>query len=103
MVKTSAIFALVAKEAGIEIVVSMSMLPSRRDTKSPVLMDHWLSERVLDFAGIPVTHLRAGIFSEWLFYVSHLIRQGRFVSRGPPRLATRPSPPRTWVDLSRRS
>ena len=60
MVKTSAIFGLVAKEAGVEIVVSMSMLPSRRDTKSPVLMEHWLSERVLDFAGIPVTHLRAG-------------------------------------------
>jgi len=52
MVKTSAIFGLVAKEAGVEIVVSMSMLPSRRDTTSPVLMEHWLSERVLDFAGI---------------------------------------------------
>ena len=83
MVKTSAIFGLVAKEAGVEIVVSMSMLPSRRDTTSPVLMEHWLSERVLDFAGIPVTHLRAGIFSEWLFYVSHLIRQGRFVMPWP--------------------
>jgi uncharacterized protein YbjT (DUF2867 family) len=82
-VKASAIFGLVAKEAGVEIVVHMSMLPSRRDTKSPVAMDHWLSERVLDFAGIPVTHLRAGIFSEWLFYVSHLIRQGRFVMPWP--------------------
>src|SRR5260370_18151176 len=83
MVKTSAIFGLVANEAGVEIVVSMSMLPSRRDTKSPVLMEHWLSERVLDFAGIPVTHLRAGLFSEWLFYASHLIRQGRFVMPWP--------------------
>ena len=89
MVKTSAIFGLVAKEAGVEIVVSTSMLPSRRDTKSPVLMDHWLSERVLDFAGIPITHLRAGLFSEWLFYVSHLIRPGpvrdAVAGRGSPR------------------
>ena len=83
MVMASAIFGLVAKEAGVEIVVSMSMLPSRRDTKSPVLMEHWLWERVLDFAGIPVTHLRAGLFSEWLFYVSRLIRQGRFVMPWP--------------------
>ncbi len=90
MVKTSAIFGLVAKEAGVEIVVSMSMLPSRRDTKSPVLMEHWLSERVLDFAGIPVTHLRAGLFSEWLFYVSHLIRQGRFVMPWPTEARHRP-------------
>jgi hypothetical protein len=29
-----------------------------------VVMEHRLSERVLDFARIPVTHLRAGIFSE---------------------------------------
>jgi hypothetical protein len=92
MVKTSAIFGLVAKEAGVEIVVNISMLPSRRDTKSPVLMDHWLSERVLDFAGIPVTHLRASIFSEWLFYVSHLIRQGRLVMTARARVVARPRP-----------
>src|SRR5260370_4890040 len=65
------------------MVVNMSMPPSRRDPKSPVVMEHCLSERALDFAGIPVTHLRASIFSEWLFYVSHLIRQGRFVMPWP--------------------
>ena len=52
------------------------MLPSRRETKSPVLMERWRSDRVLELTGIPVTHLRAGLFSEWLFYVSRLIRQG---------------------------
>src|SRR5262249_18697114 len=83
MVKSSAIFGLVAKEAGVEIVVSMSMLPSRRDTKSPVLMAHWLSERVLHSRVIPVPHLGAGLSSEWLLYVSHLIRQGRFVMPWP--------------------
>src|SRR5260370_7204362 len=56
MVKTSAIFGLVAKEAGAEIVVSMSMLPSRPPTNTPVLTQHSPSHRALHFPTIPVTH-----------------------------------------------
>src|SRR5258708_21502717 len=59
------------------------MAPWRRVRKRLGLIDDWLSERVVDFAGIPVTHRRAGIFSEWLFYVSHLTRQGRLVMPWP--------------------
>src|SRR5258708_33227010 len=59
------------------------MAPWRRVRKRLGLIDDWLSERVVDFAGIPVTHRRAGIFSEWLFCVSPLIRQGRFVMPWP--------------------
>jgi NAD(P)H dehydrogenase (quinone) len=76
LVQATVIFAQAAKEAGVEIVANMSQWNSRPSAKSPATISHWLSEQVLDWSAVPVAHLRATIFSEWLLWVSRSIRQG---------------------------
>jgi uncharacterized protein YbjT (DUF2867 family) len=65
-------FAAAAGEAGVEAIVNMSQISARRDAKSHAAQDHWLSELILNWAGIPVTHLRPTFFSEWLTYKAQL-------------------------------
>jgi uncharacterized protein YbjT (DUF2867 family) len=76
LVHATVIFAQAAKEAGVEIVASMSQWNSRPSAKSPATINHWLSERVFDWSAVPVAHLRATYFSEWLVWVARSIRQG---------------------------
>ena len=74
IVSASATFAQAAKEAGLELIVNMSQLPARRDANSPASLNHWLSEEVLNWSGVPVTHIRATFFMEWLLWVAPLIK-----------------------------
>jgi NAD(P)H dehydrogenase (quinone) len=61
-------FAQAAKEAGVTAIVNISQMTSRRDSNSHAARNHWLSEQVFDWCGIPVTHLRPTLFTEWLLY-----------------------------------
>jgi len=76
LVHATVIFAQAAKEAGVEIVANMSQWNSRPSAKSPATINHWLSERVFDWSAVPVAHLRATFFCEWLVWVARSIRQG---------------------------
>lgn len=76
MVQATTQFAQAAKEAGVDAIVNMSQKIAREDARSHAAFDHWLSERVFDWSGIPVTHLRPTFFAEWLLYLSAMIRQG---------------------------
>jgi NAD(P)H dehydrogenase (quinone) len=78
-VEASVIFAQAAKEEKLEIVANMSHKQSRPYARSKATMAHWLSEQVFDWSGVPAAHLRVTFFAEWLLYISHLIRQGRYV------------------------
>jgi uncharacterized protein YbjT (DUF2867 family) len=69
-------FAQAAKEAGVDAIVSMSQKIARPDARSHDAFDHWLSERVFDWSGVPITHLRPTFFAEWLLYLSPMIQQG---------------------------
>jgi NAD(P)H dehydrogenase (quinone) len=64
----AAYFAQAAKEAGLEAVVNMSQISARRESASHAAQDHWISERIFDWSGIPVTHLRPTFFADWLVY-----------------------------------
>jgi NAD(P)H dehydrogenase (quinone) len=79
IVQASAQFAQAAKEAGVEVIVNMSQKSARSDAKSVAARQHWLSERVFEWSGVPSVHLRPGFFAEWLLYLAPLIRQGRMV------------------------
>ena len=57
-------FALVAKEANLEVTVNMSQIIVREGHASPATRQHLLGEKVLDWAGIGVTHIRAGLFAD---------------------------------------
>jgi NAD(P)H dehydrogenase (quinone) len=68
IISSAAYFAQAAKEAGVTAIVNMSQISARRDSMSHAAQDHWVSERVFDWSGVPTTHLRPTFFAEWLVY-----------------------------------
>ncbi len=68
IVEGAAYFAQAAKEAGVKAIVNMSQISARRESKSHLAQDHWISERVFDWSGVPTTHLRPTFFADWLAY-----------------------------------
>src|ERR1700751_6036040 len=66
----TATFAAAGKQTGLQAVVNMSQITARPDHASPAARQHWLAERVLDWSGIGVTHLRPPFFLENLFNVA---------------------------------
>jgi len=66
-----------AKEAGVDCIVNMSQISAREDAKSHAAQDHWLAERVFDWSGLTVVHLRPTYFAEWLLNLAPMIRAGR--------------------------
>jgi NAD(P)H dehydrogenase (quinone) len=69
-------FAQAAKEAGVDGIVNMSQKSAREDAKSHAATDHWLSERVFDWSGVTVAHIRPTYFAEWLLYLAPMIKAG---------------------------
>lgn len=70
-------FAHAAKEARLDGIVNMSQISARVDADSHAATDHYLSERVFDWSGVPVAHIRPTYFAEWLLYLAPMIRQGQ--------------------------
>jgi len=64
LLEASTIFAVAAKEAGVEAIVNMSQISSKAEHLSPAARQHWLSEQVFDWSGIGMTHLRPTFFLE---------------------------------------
>jgi NAD(P)H dehydrogenase (quinone) len=70
-------FIQAGKESGLQSIVNMSQISARRQAKSHAAQDHWVSERIFDYSGIPVTHLRPTFFAEWLVYRSlNILKSG---------------------------
>jgi NAD(P)H dehydrogenase (quinone) len=76
ILQATAYFAQAAKEAGVDGIVNMSQKSAREDAKSHAATDHWLSERVFDWSGLSVTHIRPTYFAEWLLYLAPMIKAG---------------------------
>lgn len=68
ILKATSYFAEAAKQAGVSAILNMSQRTARIDSASHDAQDHWFSERVFDWSGVPVTHLRPTLFMEWLLY-----------------------------------
>src|SRR5258705_4344960 len=80
LVQATAQFAQAAKEAGVEVIVNMSMISARSDATSKAARQQWLSERVFDWSGVPAVHLRPTLFAQWLLYLAPMIREGRMLA-----------------------
>src|SRR5258707_4899120 len=76
ILQATAYFAQAAKEAGVDGIVNMSQKSAREDAKSHAATDHWLSERVFDWSGVTVAHIRPTYFAEWLLYLAPMIKAG---------------------------
>jgi uncharacterized protein YbjT (DUF2867 family) len=68
IVQAAAYFAQAAKEAGVGSIVNMSQASARRDSLSHLAQDHWMSEQVFDWSGVPTAHIRPTFFADWLVY-----------------------------------
>ncbi|WP_326570360.1 NmrA family NAD(P)-binding protein [Actinacidiphila glaucinigra] len=79
LVEAAVMFAQAAREEDLELIVNMSHFQSRPDAHSKATQNHWLSEQVFEWSGVPTTHLRVTFFMQWLLYISGLIRYGRYV------------------------
>jgi uncharacterized protein YbjT (DUF2867 family) len=76
IVQATAYFAQAAREAGVDGIVNMSQISAREDAKSHAATDHWVSERVFDWSGLTVAHIRPTYFAEWLLYLAPMIKAG---------------------------
>src|SRR6266849_3333242 len=86
--QATACFSHAAKEAGVDCIVNMSQISAREDAKSHAAQDHWLAERVFDWSGLTVAHLRPTYFAEWLLNLAPMVRAGLLhVPFGPGRHA----------------
>ena len=65
ILQATSYFAQAAKEATVSAIVNMSQISARREAKSHAAQDHWISEQVLNWSGVPTTHLRPTLFAEW--------------------------------------
>ncbi|MFJ5219774.1 NmrA family NAD(P)-binding protein [Streptomyces sp. NPDC088354] len=79
LVEAAVMFAQAAKEQDLELIVNLSQIQSRPYARSKTTQNHWLAEQVLDWSGVPTSHLRVTFFMQWLLYISRLIRYGRYV------------------------
>ena len=68
IIQATAHFADAAKRAGLGALVNLSQISAREDSKSHAARDHWIGERVFDWSGAPVVHLRPTFFAQWLLY-----------------------------------
>ena len=80
LLQATTTFAAAAQAVGLEAVVNLSQLASTSLTTSPASRQHWLAERVLDWATRGAIHLRPLFFMENLlaFARASIISQGTF-------------------------
>lgn len=74
LVDATAYFAQAARDAGAGAIVNMSQISARRDAGSDAARQHWISEQILDWSGVPSTHLRPTFFAEWLTMLADTFR-----------------------------
>jgi uncharacterized protein YbjT (DUF2867 family) len=79
LVEAAVMFAQAAKEENVELIVNMSHKQSRPKARSKATQNHWLSEQVFNWSGVPSVHLRITFFMQWLLYISSQIKYGRYV------------------------
>ena len=68
LIEATVNFAQAAKEAVVTALVNLSQRSASRTSFSHSCRDNWIAEQVLNWSGLPVTHLRPTFFLEWLLY-----------------------------------
>ena len=81
ILQATSYFAQAAIEENVQMVVNISQRTARRETKSHAAQNHWIAERVFDWSGIPVAHLRPTLFAEWaLYFAGEIKKNNRLIS-----------------------
>ena len=67
LLEATANIAVAAREHGVQGLVNMSQITALDGARSPLSHQHWLSENILDWAGIGASHIRPTFFAEDLY------------------------------------
>lgn len=68
ILKAATYFAQAAKEAGVSGIVNISQRTAHQHSASHSAQDHWFSEQIFNWSGVPTIHIRPTLFMEWLLY-----------------------------------
>ncbi len=63
LLKAAGLFAMVAKESNIEMVIEMSQMGAQVDSPSPATQNHAVAENIFNWADIGAVHIRPGLFA----------------------------------------
>jgi uncharacterized protein YbjT (DUF2867 family) len=101
LLEATTIFAVAAKDGGLEIVANSDHLNTAEDAASPHTRHHWLAEQILNFAGVGATHLRGAPFFEnlWAATGQSVLSDGKIYL--PSGSGERPIPLVAGVDVAR--
>ncbi|OQW59478.1 MAG: hypothetical protein A4S14_05850 [Proteobacteria bacterium SG_bin9] len=66
LLHATTVFALCAKEAGVDRIINVSQMGTKDPILSPATRLHRLSEMIFDWSGVPSSHLRATVYLEQL-------------------------------------
>jgi NAD(P)H dehydrogenase (quinone) len=79
LLEATANFIVAAKDAGVEAIVNMSQLTSRKYHTSALTRQHWLAEQMLNNTNMLVTHVLPGFFSEMLYLMNgaNILQEGK--------------------------
>lgn len=67
LLEATTIMAKAAADADVEVIVNMSQISAREGAPSALTQQHWLAERVLDWAPSGAVHIAANYFAENLY------------------------------------
>ncbi|KAH8817450.1 hypothetical protein F5884DRAFT_853865 [Xylogone sp. PMI_703] len=68
LIDATANFAQAAREAKVEFIINMSQITAWPDAPSNAARNHWVADRVFDWARTPVTHLQPTMFHKLLVF-----------------------------------
>lgn len=61
--KAAGLFAKIAKEKGVEMIIEMSQMGAEENSKSPATQNHVVTESIFNWADVGAVHIRPGLFA----------------------------------------
>lgn len=61
--KAAGLFAKIAKEKGVEMIVEMSQMGAEEESTSPATQNHVITESIFNWADVGAVHIRPGLFA----------------------------------------
>jgi NAD(P)H dehydrogenase (quinone) len=68
MVQAAVYMAEAARRADLQVLVNLSQIAAREGSPNPVIRDHWVSEQIFAWSGVPTITLHPTFYLQWLLY-----------------------------------
>jgi len=71
--------AVAARDAGVEAIVNMTQITARPNATSQLARQHWLAERIFDWADVGASHVKPGYFSDNFYMLNgeNIAKEGK--------------------------